>query len=45
MFDVNVFGTGRMIWAVLPGMRKQKSGCIVNLSSLVGLRGFPALGY
>ena len=45
MFDVNVFGTGRMLWAVLPGMRKRRAGCIVNLSSLAGLRGFPALGY
>ncbi len=45
MFEVNVFGTGRMIWAVLPEMRKQRSGCIVNLSSLAGLRGAPALGY
>ena len=45
MFDVNVFGTGRMIWAVLPGMRQRRAGCIVNFSSLAGLRGFPALGY
>jgi len=45
MFDVNLFGTGRMIWAVLPGMRQRRAGCIVNLSSLAGLRGFPAMGY
>jgi NAD(P)-dependent dehydrogenase (short-subunit alcohol dehydrogenase family) len=44
MFDVNVFGLTSMIQAVLPGMRKRRHGCIVNLSSLAGLRGMPALG-
>jgi NAD(P)-dependent dehydrogenase (short-subunit alcohol dehydrogenase family) len=44
MFDVNVFGLTAMVQAVLPSMRKRHSGCIVNLSSLAGLRGMPALG-
>jgi len=34
-----------MIHIVLPGMRKRRKGCIVNLSSIAGLRSFPALGY
>ena len=45
MFDVNVFGLCRMIHIVLPGMRQRRSGFIVNLSSIGGLRSFPALGY
>ena len=45
MFEVNVFGLGRMIHAVLPGMRARRRGVIVNMSSIGGLRAFPALGY
>ena len=45
MFEVNVFGMGRMIQAALPGMRQQAGGSIVNVSSIAGLVGFPALGY
>jgi NAD(P)-dependent dehydrogenase (short-subunit alcohol dehydrogenase family) len=45
MFEVNVFGLSRMTQAVLPGMRKRHSGCIVNFSSIGGIRAFPAIGY
>ncbi|ANK84586.1 MULTISPECIES: oxidoreductase [Rhizobium] len=37
LFDVNVFGVARVANAVLPVMRKQKSGRIINMSSILGL--------
>ena len=37
LFDVNVFGVARVVNAVLPIMRKQKNGRIVNMSSILGV--------
>lgn len=37
LFDVNVFGVLRLTGAVLPAMRRQRQGRIINLSSLLGL--------
>jgi short-subunit dehydrogenase len=37
LFDVNVFGVMRMTNAVLPMMRRQQIGRIINLSSVLGL--------
>jgi len=40
-FDVNVFGMMRVTQAVLPFMRKNGKGAIVNISSIAGVVGFP----
>jgi NAD(P)-dependent dehydrogenase (short-subunit alcohol dehydrogenase family) len=44
-FETNVFGLVRMCQLVLPGMRRQGFGRIVNLSSMGGRLTFPGGGF
>jgi len=44
-FETNFFGLARMCQLVLPGMRRQGYGRIVNLSSMGGKLTFPGAGY
>jgi NAD(P)-dependent dehydrogenase (short-subunit alcohol dehydrogenase family) len=44
-FDTNVFGLFALTRAVLPGMRAQRAGHVINFTSVAGLIGFPGSGY
>ena len=42
MFQTNVFGLMRVTRAVLPHMRRQGRGCVINVTSMAGLLGLAA---
>lgn len=45
LFQTNVFGPVELIKAVLPDMRAQKSGAIINISSIAAVRSGVGSGY
>ena len=44
-FDANVFGLFALTRAILPTMRAQAAGHVINVTSVAGLVGFPGSGY
>ncbi|MGI9531324.1 SDR family oxidoreductase [Lutimonas sp.] len=44
VFDTNFFGTLEVSQAVIPHMRSQKSGLIINVTSIAGYMGLPFRG-
>ncbi|XP_054766177.2 retinol dehydrogenase 8-like [Lytechinus pictus] len=44
VFDINFFGTVRVTQEVLPVMKRQRSGRIINMGSIQGLGAFPYYG-
>ena len=45
IFEINFFGMLRVCKRVLPIMRKQKQGYIINTSSIMGVMGLPFQGF
>jgi NAD(P)-dependent dehydrogenase (short-subunit alcohol dehydrogenase family) len=43
-FNVNVFGPLHVLRAVLPHLRERKSGHVLNITSIGGLKTFPGVG-